>query len=105
MWLTSLRQTEGQFPRGSDPVFCEWQSPPAALHLVPGELHLWLANLEVSDVVFRHLGRSLSIDEKEGALHYRNLADRRRFGVACCVLRDLLSRHFVGWSDTAEFSY
>jgi len=105
MSLTSLVQTEGQFPRGTDPVFCEWQSPPNALHLAPGELHLWLANLEVSDVVFSRLCASLSSDEKERALHYRNLADRRRFGVACCVLRDLLSRYSLCSPDTAEFSY
>jgi 4'-phosphopantetheinyl transferase len=105
MGLTSLVQTEGQSPPGTDPVFCEWQSPPDALNLESGELHLWLANLEVSDVVFSRLYASLSSNEKERALHYRNLADRRRFGVACCVLRDLLSRYGLGSSDTAEFSY
>jgi 4'-phosphopantetheinyl transferase len=105
MSMKSLTQTEGQSPRGTEPVCCEWQSPPDALYLAPGEVHLWLAILEVSDVVFSRVCGSLSDDEKKRAHQIRNLGDRCRYAVACGVLRDLLSRYLLCSPESVKFSY
>ena len=79
MCRKSLTQTEGQSPRGTEPVCCEWQSPPDAISLAPGEVHLWLAILEVSDVVFSRLCASLSDDPQNA------LSRSATWGIGACT--------------------
>src|SRR5262249_1103018 len=81
-----------------------WGSPPLAVDVTAGELHLWLVRLDQSsntEVLFD----ILSSDEKERARRFHFERDRRRFTVARAHLRSTLARYLNAEPSSIAFSY
>jgi 4'-phosphopantetheinyl transferase len=72
-------------------VIEEWQRPPESLSLRAGEVHVWLADLDVEQSTRRSLIATLSPDERRRARGYRRANDGARFSVSRGVLRQILS--------------
>src|SRR5262245_53483778 len=82
-----------------------WRPPPADLRLVPGEIHVWRAALNLSAAHIQELQQTLSADELARAEGYHFLKDRRRFVVARGVLRTILGRYLNLESRHIQFWY
>ena len=70
-----------------------WQPGPATPQLAPGELHLWLARLDLADHAVTALYETISPDEQARARKLRFRDDARRFIVARGALRAILASY------------
>jgi 4'-phosphopantetheinyl transferase len=70
-----------------------WQTAPEAVTLLPGEVHVWRADLEVDPAALLHLQQTLSADEQARAERFHSPVDRARFTAGRGILRALLARY------------
>ncbi len=82
-----------------------WQPGPASPELAPDDLHLWLAQLDLSDHDVRALYQTLSPDEQARARKFQFADDTRRFAVARGALRAILSSYIGRSPKEVKFEY
>jgi 4'-phosphopantetheinyl transferase len=70
-----------------------WSEPPKQLCIEAGEVHIWRAELQVSDSDFMHLSAVMSREEQLRASRYRSPVDAHRFVLAHAALRQILSSY------------
>jgi 4'-phosphopantetheinyl transferase len=73
-----------------------WSTPPPALRLGPGEVHVWRADLDAAgEADVARLASTLAADERARAASFVFAPDRRRFTVARAALRGVLARYLA----------
>jgi 4'-phosphopantetheinyl transferase len=72
-----------------------WERRAGPIDLRAGDVHVWRAALDVSDLEYVRLARALSPDEVCRALRLRTAPARRHFVVARGILRLILSRYLA----------
>jgi 4'-phosphopantetheinyl transferase len=87
------------------PIRCKWLVPSAHVKLVPGEIHLWLASLQLNSASMQRMWRTLDGDERTRALRFHFAKDRCDFTAARGILRDILSRYLGRPSSKLRFQY
>jgi 4'-phosphopantetheinyl transferase len=75
-----------------------------SLELMPEEVQVWVASLDVSEARYNALARTLPPDEKERATSLTPIA-ARRFVVARGILRKLLAGFTGTAAEKLQFSY
>lgn len=80
-------------------------SIPDSLQLTSGEVHSWCVSLDVSLEACARLAANLTADERSRCARLRFERDRRRFGAARGVLRDLLARYLSVHPSELRFAY
>ncbi len=75
--------------------FALWHPPITPLTLADGEVHVWLAKLDLPQQRVQELLHTLSEDERHRAAGFRFAQDRARFIVARGALRTMLG-HYLG---------
>ncbi len=80
-----------------------WSKAPAQPRLMPGEIHLWRANLTERDRV-QKCKEVLSSDELIRASRFAFDEDRTHFIISHAALRTLLARYVGGEARELEFS-
>jgi 4'-phosphopantetheinyl transferase len=83
----------------------DWSIAPIDLAIGPGQVHLWLAQLNLPTDVLTQLARSLAPDEQQRAARFRFDRDRDRFTAGRGILRQILSRYLQTEAAALEFSY
>jgi 4'-phosphopantetheinyl transferase len=79
----------------------DWQQPPVAIDLLPGQLHVWKVNLdEVADT-----DACLSEDEKQRAARLKSPQKSARLRKTHCMLRGLLAAYTSQSSADMRFAY
>ena len=86
-------------------VNSSWQPGPASPQLAPGELHLWLARLDLPNHAVTALYETLSPDEQVRAQKIRYADDTRRYVVARGVLRTILASYTGLSPNELKFDY
>ena len=82
-----------------------WQPAIDAPDFTATAIHVWRADLRVSDACLRRLEATLSPDERARAARFRFDEPRERFIVARGVLRDVLSRYVDQPANALRFAY
>lgn len=82
-----------------------WSTPPDALSLQGGEVHVWRVDLEQTDEVVQQFRETLDPDELHRASRFYFEQHRRAFIVGRGFLRDVLSRYLKSKPEMLEFSY
>ena len=83
-----------------------WKNPPSnTLVLLGGEVHVWRAQLNVSELRLPILQETLGPDENERAGRFYFSKDRRRFVAARGLLRIILSRYMGVAASSLRFRY
>lgn len=82
-----------------------WQKPPIKLKLLNNEVHLWLANLNISSQDIARLTNTLSTDEIARANGFRFDRHKNRFIAARGYLRQILSSYLQKSSEEITFEY
>ena len=82
-----------------------WYKPPRKLTLLPNEIHIWRANLDLPAVQIQNLAGILSEDERMRANRFRFEQHRDRFIVGRGKLRQLLGNYLQLKSDCIIFEY
>lgn len=82
-----------------------WEPGPAIPQLKPGELHLWLAHLDLPSHAVTRLHQALSADEQGRARKYRFADDARRFIAARGALRTILAAYTGLSPEAVKFDY
>jgi 4'-phosphopantetheinyl transferase len=85
-----------------DPV---WGTPPTDLALANDEVHVWRAQLDLTQNTIQSLRRTLAADELARAERFRFAQDRERFIAARGVLRAILGRYLEVEPGRVLFSY
>ena len=70
-----------------------WESRPNHLQLLPQEIQLWKANLDITDDLVSEFWATLSDSEKSRANRFRFPQHRRHFIAGRGILRHLLSQY------------
>ncbi len=70
-----------------------------------GEVHIWLARLDLAESCVQQLRDFLSEDERKRAARFYFERDRRRFVVARGLLRSVLGRYLNRHPEGIQFSY
>jgi len=87
------------------PPSLNWIAPPATLDLSDYDVHLWLIDLEISELTLQTLEYTLSSDEKARAKRFRFERDRRHFIACRAILRNILGRYLSCSPSCVPFSY
>lgn len=82
-----------------------WVQPPADLKLSFHEVHIWLAELDLSAPQIQQLGETLSVDECDRAKRFYFERDRQRFIAGRGILRNILSRYLAITPSQIQFCY
>lgn len=82
-----------------------WRRPPRRLTLRRDDVHVWRADLDVTDDDLQSLSQGLAPDERERARRFRFPRDRRHFIAARGVLREILSRYLGVQPREVRFQY
>lgn len=82
-----------------------WLPPPLELTLQEGEVHLWLANLQVGFALHQQLWQSLTPDERQRAERFYRQEHQHRFVASRGILRTILGRYLVAAPEQIRFSY
>jgi 4'-phosphopantetheinyl transferase len=82
-----------------------WSLPPSLLRLVPEEVDVWRARLELAPAALENLRLTLSPDEAERAARRRLPEAQDRFAGARGILRDILGRYLDREPSTLVFGY
>jgi 4'-phosphopantetheinyl transferase len=82
-----------------------WSDPPSTLRLDAAEVHVWRADLDVSEAEAGKLAKTLAADEQVRAAWFRFPVDRRRFIVARGLLRKILARYLDEDPVNLQFCY
>lgn len=82
-----------------------WQNPLCLPSLDNDQVHIWRANLNLSNVAIQHLATFLSNDEIARANKFYFPEHKRRFIVARGILRQLLSNYLNISPKKIEFDY
>ncbi len=82
-----------------------WSQIPEDLSLVPGEIHLWRAELDLSPARLALLSKALSSEERDRAARFHFDRDRDRFSAGRGLLRALLGRYLKKESHQVAFTY
>jgi 4'-phosphopantetheinyl transferase len=82
-----------------------WAAPPDATSLLPGEIHLWRAGLDMPPSQAEQFLEILSEDERDRADRFRFPKDRWRFVAGRGLLRLILARYLGTLPDRIRFSY
>jgi 4'-phosphopantetheinyl transferase len=72
-----------------------WPQPPAELPALQSNIHVWAVRLDDASVGLYHAAALISPDERERAARFKFERDRRRYLVAHCALRQILSRYLA----------
>ncbi len=89
-------------PRASS---ADWVSVPAPPLLLDGEIHVWRADLSVSEAELSGLRSHLSEDEQNRAERFHFAKDRESYVVARAVLRALLGSYLDTPAESLVFEY
>lgn len=81
-----------------------WRAGPAP-EIKAGDVHIWLADLNLSATFVRQLGTILSDDEHERARRFHFERDRRRFVAARGTLRLVLAHYLKLPPERIQFFY
>lgn len=84
-------------------MMVHWKEGPLFPSLVPGEVHIWFADLYQLNNRIKY--EWLSSDERVRAAKYHFVQDRMRFITARGILRMLLSRYLMLKPKDVHFSY
>ena len=71
----------------------EFQPPPPAVDLVPGDIHIWRAKLDLPDSTVQEYELLLCGQEKMKAAKYHFKRDRNRFVVGRALLKTYLAKY------------
>jgi len=82
-----------------------WNYPPSDLGLEDEEVHVWLANLDLSKEEVYGLEETLSRDERERANRFHFPQHRERFIVGRGTLRTILGRYLAIKPQVLQFEY
>ncbi|MEM9271335.1 MAG: 4'-phosphopantetheinyl transferase superfamily protein [Cyanobacteria bacterium P01_F01_bin.143] len=82
-----------------------WHNSPEKLTLLPNEIHIWRANLDLPATQIKNLASILSEDEKIRANRFRFEQHRDRFIVGRGRLRQLLGNYLQIKSEQVIFAY
>ena len=82
-----------------------WCSPPVDLILLPNEVHVWQANLDLPVQQLQKLLETLSIEEQERAERFRFEQHRQRFTASRGILRALLGHYLGVTAKEVQFCY
>ena len=82
-----------------------WQQPAADLKLANDRVHIWRANLNLSEAEINRLVTLLSADELARANKFRFLEHRSSFIASRGILRQLLSNYLDISPQELQFSY
>jgi 4'-phosphopantetheinyl transferase len=75
------------------PIEPPWLTAPDALALLPGEIHVWRANLDVDAAALGRLRQTLCGDERARAARFHSCLNGDRYTAGRGMLRELLSRY------------
>lgn len=84
---------------------CVWFPYSKDLILLPNEVHIWRANLNVSSSTMIKLRETLSADEKQRAERFHFERDRVHFIAARGILRSILAQYSNTSAPELKFSY
>lgn len=82
-----------------------WQAAPSHPVLQNNEVHLWCADLNVSENTHKMLVKYLNNDELNRAARFVREQDRSHFIAARGILRDILNRYINLAPENIEFNY
>lgn len=82
-----------------------WASPPPALRVDGGDVHVWRIPLDLPPPLLTDLAAVLSADEQARAARFRFDIHRTRFTAGRAVLRHLLARYLDVRPDEVAFRY
>jgi 4'-phosphopantetheinyl transferase len=84
-----------------------WASPPPTpqLKLLPAEVHVWRAGLDLDAAQLERLRMVISPDEQARAARFYFEKDRQRFISSHGILREILSRYLKREAAQLEFSH
>lgn len=85
------------------PIISPWTSPPEAIALAAGEVHLWRARLDIPDSAFPSLQILLDPTEAARAARLLDPLKARRFAVGRALLRRILSLYLHADADALVF--
>jgi len=84
---------------------CVWPSPPQNLLLPANAVHVWCADLDLSEIRLQHLRQTVSVDENNRADRFYFDRHRKRFIAAHGILREILGRYLEVKPEWLEYSY
>ncbi len=84
---------------------CRWKQPPANVHLLANDVHLWCAPLDVPEEKLQSLAQMLAADERTRAERFYFEQDRIWFTVSHGLLRVILGFYSGINPDKLQFSY
>lgn len=84
---------------------CLWSSAPKDFVLLPNEVHIWRANLDVPPFPLEVLQKTLSVDERQRADRFHFERDRAYFIAARGILRTLLAQYLKISAPHLKFIY
>ncbi|AOY82850.1 4'-phosphopantetheinyl transferase superfamily protein [Moorena producens JHB] len=82
-----------------------WLLPPTDLQLFNHDVHLWRAQLELSELLIEKLATTLSEDEQQRAERFYFERDRKHFIAGRGLLRQILGRYLGMNPRQVEFCY
>ncbi len=82
-----------------------WLLPPTHLQLLSHDVHLWRAQLELSELLIHKLATTLSEDEQQRARRFYFERDRKHFIAGRGLLRQILGRYLAMNPHQVEFCY
>lgn len=86
-------------------LLINWLPAPQKPVLAANEIHIWAADLNLSQTEIDALLHYLSSDERERAIRFVREVDRNHFIAARGILRDILSRYQSIHPTELKFSY
>ena len=86
-------------------TMCLWEVPPQSPHLLPQEIHVWRARLDIAAAVADRFRETLSSDERQRAARFVYESHRRRFIVSRGRLRVLLAGYCNRMPHEIQFRY
>jgi 4'-phosphopantetheinyl transferase len=82
-----------------------WPTSPAYPVLQNDDVHIWLADLNVSENTLKMLANNLNADEQSRAARFVHQKDSSHFIAARAILRDVLSRYTEVLPKKIQFNY
>jgi 4'-phosphopantetheinyl transferase len=86
-------------------IVCNWSRPPSKVYLLPNEVHVWRASLQVPNFVLDKYSQLLSDDELSRRDRFHFEKDRRRYSFGRGVLRFILGIYLGADPKDVDFSY
>ncbi|MFB2922993.1 4'-phosphopantetheinyl transferase family protein [Aerosakkonema funiforme] len=84
---------------------CLWDTPPADFTLSSNDIHIWCADIDLTDVRVVQLAQTLSEDELKRADRFYFEQHKKRFIVRRGILRTLLGRYLNISPKQLQFDY